>query len=138
MVSEGADHAKYDGTEQAAKDIIGRMVDRSPVYLDIQEELHAGRHVDETGAWQILIGELQRRLQSLQTKVDNIQDKLSKADEQNEELKEELNRTYQDALRRLVNYQESIRTMTSQQDTLLQRIEQLEAENAKRIKCIVS
>ena len=77
---------RHDGSEQSALEIIGLVVERSPIYLRIQEELHARTEASQTGAAQELIGRLQRSLKKLMRKLVNVQGKLVKANEQNAEL----------------------------------------------------
>ena len=86
MVTQGASHAKHDGSEQSALKIIGLVVERSPVYLHIQKELHAETGISQTGAAQVIIGGLKRSLREFREKLDHVQGKLVKANEQNAEL----------------------------------------------------
>lgn len=83
MVTLGADHAKHDGTKQSARAIIGRIVERSPIYLRIQEELHAGARISQTAASQVLIGELLRTIQEMERKTSAIEKQLAKVAEEN-------------------------------------------------------
>ena len=87
LVTLGADHAKHDGTKQSARAIIGRIVERSPTYLRIQEELHGGARISQTEASQALIGELLRTIQEMQRKMNEIEKQLAKAAEENAALR---------------------------------------------------
>ena len=78
---------KHDGSEQSALEIIRLVVERSPIYLRIQKELHAGTEVSQTGVAQpLIIDNLQRNFKKLRRKLEYVKGKLVKANEQNSEL----------------------------------------------------
>ena len=86
MVAQGASHARHDGSKQSAEEIIGLVVKRSPIYLQIQEELLAGKAHSQTAAAQALIEDLQRKVEELEANLEQV-------NRQNAELKEEISRS---------------------------------------------
>lgn len=127
MIKGGADYARHDGSEQSALDIIGRVVERSPVYLRIQEELHAGAEVSQTGAAQALISELLHTVKELQDSLDNVREKLAKTTDENAVLLTALSRSRQDVLDKIIKYETEIRKLNSDNDKLKNRITRIQA-----------
>ena len=127
MITEGADHAKHDGSEQSARAIIERVVDRSPIYLHIQEELHAGIEVRQTEAVKALEGELLRTVGDLKIKLDTVNRRLAKADKRNTEMKEALDRMEQDVTNKITNTRAELQKLTSLGGELKHRIAMMEA-----------
>ena len=139
MVTQGASHAMHDGSEQSAKEIVGLVVERSPVYLQIQEELRAGTAFSKTGAAQALIKELQQRVEQLQKTVEEVTAKLEQVDEQNAELKTELshNRDLLDKFKEEVD-----RLMSNNGDEINNRMARLKSglrsrSKSGKLKCVL-
>lgn len=127
MIKGGADHARHDGSEQSALDIIGRVVERSPVYLRIQEELHAGAEVSQTGAAQALVSELLQTVKVLQDSLDNIKEKLADATDENAVLLMALSRSRQDVIDKIIKYEAEIQQLNSVNHKLKDRIAEIHA-----------
>jgi len=66
MVEQGATHARYNGTTEAATAIIGRLIHQAPIYLAIQQELSQGKDITETSAGQAALTETEKQALELQ------------------------------------------------------------------------
>ncbi|KAF8455313.1 hypothetical protein BGX38DRAFT_1060133, partial [Terfezia claveryi] len=60
MITLGAMSARYNGTVIAAHTIIEHLIQQSPTYLRIQDELRRGIDLNETAAGQEIISELEK------------------------------------------------------------------------------
>ena len=111
MIAQGASHAKHDGSIQSAQQIIGLVVQWSPIYLQIQEELRIGIAFSQTAAAQALKKELQLKVEMLEKTAREVTAMLAQVEEQksgrrpsvklrqNAELKAEMSRNQADAER---------------------------------------
>lgn len=88
MATQEASYAMHDGSEQSALEVVRLIVERSPAYLHIQEKLHAWPGASQTA--QAFIGELHRNSKQLRTKLEIVQGRLVKANEQNDKLQGKL------------------------------------------------
>jgi len=139
MVSQGAGHARYNGTLQAARQIIDRIVVQSPVYLRIQQELSEGKDVKDTEAGQALITELERQALKRERELAQIKRdmlKASKNAERNAQVLEEQYQVSDDLMKKMQQGQENMRKMLEADTAMLQeRIKELQASLRRKRNC---
>ncbi|KAF8435213.1 P-loop containing nucleoside triphosphate hydrolase protein [Terfezia claveryi] len=138
MVSQGAGHARYNGTLDAARQIIDRIVVQSPVFLRIQQELSEGKDVRDTAAGQALITELEKQALKRERELAQIKEDMLKASEnaeRNAELLEEQRRISEDLMKKMQQDQESMQKMLeADRATMQQRIMELQSALGKKRK----
>ncbi|KAF8446668.1 hypothetical protein BGX38DRAFT_1143248 [Terfezia claveryi] len=138
MVSQGAGHARYNGTLDAARQIIDRIVVQSPVFLRIQQELSEGKDVRDTAAGQALITELEKQALKRERELAQIKEDMLKASEnaeRNAELLEEQRRISEDLMKKMQQDQESMQKMLeADRATMQQRIMELQSALGKKQK----
>lgn len=131
MVSQGAGHARYNGTLDAGRQIIDRIVVQSPVFLRIQQELSEGKDVKDTAAGQALISELEKQALKRERELAQIKEDMLKASEnveRNAELLEEQRRVAEDLMKKMQQDQDSMQKMLeADRATMQQRITELQS-----------
>ena len=95
MITSGARHERYNGTEVDARRIIRTMLDNAPCKLQIQQELEQGQKLADTAAGK----EVSDRLETLKAhhaeEIAELKKELSLAAEKgNEKLQQELQALY--------------------------------------------
>lgn len=128
MITNGARHERYDGTEEEALRIIHMMVNNAPYKLQIQEELDNGQTLADTAAGK----EVADRLETLKAhhaeEVKELKKELSLvAQEGNEKLQQELQAHYKAEIMHMQQIAEAQRKLQQAEiESLQARLAQVE------------
>ena len=93
-IQEGARVMRHDGSIESARKIVDNIITRSqPIYIQIQDEVHAGKDLSQTAAGQAIKTDLEKVAEKTREELANLkvemEDALKNAKEDKDRLKEQ-------------------------------------------------
>lgn len=132
MIALGAMSARYNGTVKAAYTIIEHLIQQSPTYLRIQDELRRGIDLNETAAGQEIISELEKAALKQKQELKEIEEEMMKVTENAQKsalLLEAQERRYDELVEKMKKDDEARqKLLEGDKEKLEQRIEELEVK----------
>ena len=90
MEKEGSYIERFDGSKDMAEALVALLLQMDPVVLDIQEELHVqGKRLEETTAGQMLVPDIDKRLEESKEHIEYLEVRIKEADRLREMTKRE-------------------------------------------------